>query len=113
MLSKELLEGAQQFSTLKTELDTVIAGGNRDMAALAQLIRGDMYLAQGQKQDALYDYLRTVVLYEQVKEVQPEALFKAAQMLEELRDPRATDLRKKLVADFPASDYAKRVRTTL
>lgn len=101
------LIGAQQYSTLKTELDSAMGQGSREVAAIAQMMRGDMYLAQGQKQDALLDYLRTVVLYEQVKEVQPEALAKAARQLEELRDPRAAELRKKLAAEYPNSPQAK------
>ena len=100
---------SQQYASLKKELDEVIATGPRDMASIALLARGDMLLAQGQKQDALYDYLRVRVLYQNVAELQPEALFKAAQMLEELRDPRAADLRKTLVTEYRDSEYAKRV----
>jgi len=105
----ESLKGAEQFSLLKSELEKTITAGPREAAALAQLLRGDMYLAQGQKTEALLDYLRTVILYEQVKEVQPEALFNAAQLLDELRDPRAADLKKKLRENFSASPFAKRI----
>jgi len=105
----EALEGSEQFSLLKADLERLIAEGTREAAALAQLKRGDMYLAQGQKNEALLDYLRTVVLYEQVKEVQPEALFNASRLLEELRDPRAGELKKKLVEEYSASPWAKRV----
>ena len=105
----EALKGAEQYSLLKSDLEKTIGAASREAAALAQLLRGDMYAAQGQKNEALLDYLRTVILYEQVKEVQPEALFKAAQLLEELRDPRAAELKKKLRENFSGSPYAKQM----
>jgi TolA-binding protein len=105
----DALKGAEQFGLLKSELEKAIGGGSRETAALAQLLRGDMYLAQGQKNEALLDYLRTVILYEQVKEVQPEALFKAARLLEELRDPRAAELKKALIEKYPDNAYAKQI----
>ncbi len=67
-----------------------------------------MFLAQGQKNEALLDYLRTVILYEKEASVRPEALFKAAGLLEELRDPRAAELRKKLAEEYPNSPYVKK-----
>lgn len=104
----EALKAAEMYSVLKSDLDKVISGPSRETAALAQLMRGDMYLAQGQKNEALYDYLRTVVLYEKVQGVRPEALFKAAQLLEVLRDPRGVELRKKLAEEYPNSPFARR-----
>lgn len=105
----EALKSAEMFAVLKADLEKVINGGLRDTAALAQLMRGDMYAAQGQKNEALLDYLRTVILYEKVTELQPEALYKAATLLEELRDPRAAELKKKLVQEYGSSPYAKKV----
>ncbi len=105
----QALQGAEQYAILKRELDDAIAKAPRDVAAMAQLMRGDMYAAQGQKNDALLDYLRTVILYEKERESRPEALFKAAKLLEELRDPRAADLRKMLTSEFPNHPYARQV----
>jgi tetratricopeptide (TPR) repeat protein len=104
----EALNGAESYVLLKKDLDEAIGKGPRDMAAVAQLLRGDMYLAQGQKNEALLDYLRTVILYEKETAIQPEALYKAAGLLENLRDPRAADMRKKLAAEYPNSPYAKK-----
>jgi tetratricopeptide (TPR) repeat protein len=104
----DALKIAEMFPTLKNDLEKVIKEGSRPMAALAQMMRGEMYAAQGQKNEALLDFLRTALLYEDVKQLQPEALFKAAQLLEELRDPRAAELRKKLAQDYPNSPYAKK-----
>ncbi len=104
----EALKAAELYPLLKKDLDDVIAMGSRETAAMAQILRGDMYLAQGQKNEALLDYLRTVILYEKEAALQPEALYKAAGLLEELRDPRAVDLRKKLATDYPNSPFVKK-----
>ncbi|EFK97486.1 hypothetical protein LDC_0474, partial [sediment metagenome] len=71
--------------------------------------RGNMNRQVGQKEAATLDYLRVVVLYENVKSVQPEALCKAAEMLEELRDARAETLRKKLVQEYKDSEWAAKL----
>jgi len=104
------LNEAERFSTLKKELDTVIINGPRDAAAEAQIMRGDMARKQGSKEDAFKDYMRTALLFKDVKSVQPEALFKAAEILDEMRDPRGDLLRKEIVAEHPESEYAKKLR---
>ncbi len=103
------LLAADRASSLKKDLDEVIATGPREMAAAAQIMRGNMNRQAGQKEAATLDYLRVVVLYENVKSVQPEALYKAAEMLEELRDARAETLRKKLVQEYKDSEWAAKL----
>lgn len=95
-------------TTLGQSVDSAIAKGSRENAAAAHIARADMAKTEGNKQDALLDYLRVVILYEQVKTIQPEALYKTAQCLEELRDPRAEDWRKKLMADYPQDPWASK-----
>ena len=56
------------------------------------------------------DYLRVVLLYESEKDVQPEALFKTAEALKALRDPRAPEYSKKLVEQYPDSPYAQKAK---
>ncbi len=108
MYWKALL-GAERTSTLNKELDEAIATGSRELAAIAQIMRGDIRMAEGKREEAVLDYLRTVLLFDQIKTVQPEALFKASQALDELRDPRADELKKKLREQYPASDFAKKL----
>jgi hypothetical protein len=48
-----------------------------------------------------------------VKAAQPEALFKAAEVLDELRDPRADQLRKQLVGEYPTSEFAAKAKAKL
>ncbi len=100
---------SNQNEALKKELDSVVATGTRQMVATAMVMRGNMNRDAGQKEVALLDYLRVVILFENIKEAQPEALYKAAEILEELRDPRADELRKKLVQEYKDSDYAAKL----
>jgi hypothetical protein len=109
LLYWKALLAAGQTETLKKALADVIATGTREMAAAAQIMRGNMNHAAGQDEAALLDYLRTVILFEQVKSVQPEALFRAAEVLEKMRDPRAEAMRKKLVQDYRDSEWAAKL----
>lgn len=100
---------AGRGASLKKDLDDVIASGPRPMVAAAMMMRGNMSREGGQKEPALLDYLRVVILFDNIRELQPEALFKAAEILDELRDPRADELRKKLVQEYKDSEYAAKV----
>ncbi len=108
---REVLLQAKQYDKLETLLNGVITTGTRTEAARAQVMRGDIRAAQNQLEAALLDYLRTVVLFESEKEVQPEAMYKAAAMLKALRDPRAADWTQKLIAQYPGNPYAEKAKT--
>lgn len=103
---RQALLNAKQFDKLGPVLDDLIEKGSRADAAKAQTMRGDIKLAQGQVDGAVLDYLRTVVLFENEKEAQPEALFKAGEALEKLRDPRAKSMFEKLRTEYAASPFA-------
>jgi tetratricopeptide (TPR) repeat protein len=98
-----------QNAALKKELDDAIATGGRDVVAGAQVIRGNMLRGEGRKDDALSDYVRTILFFEDAKESRPEALFKAAELLDDLQDPRADEMRKTLLKEYPDSEFAKKV----
>jgi tetratricopeptide (TPR) repeat protein len=104
---------AQQYEKLDGRLDDVIAKGSRKDAARAQLLRGDLKAAQNQLEAAVLDYLRTAILFKAEAEVQPAALFKAAETLEKLRDNRAKEFYQRVVSEHPASPEAARARTKL
>ena len=108
-LMRKAMLAAKQYSTLTKQLDAVVAGANREDAAKAQTMRGDVQLAQNNLEPALLDYLRTATLFDDVKDanIQAEACFKAAQVMEKLRDARAKALYQKVVQDYPSSSYAK------
>ena len=110
---RDTLIKAGKVAQLEPVLDKVIQGGSRADAARAQIMRGDIRRSQGQLESAALDYLRTVILFEKEKSSQPEALFKAASALEELRDRRYKELYKRLANDYPNSPYASEARAKL
>lgn len=103
------LLAADRSSALKKELEDAITSGGHEVACAAQLMHGDMNRKAGMKEAAFLDYMRTVELYTDVKAGRPEALFKAAEVLEELRDPRADQLRRRLARDFKDSEWAAKL----
>jgi len=103
------LAGAQMNAVLKQSLTEAISGESRTLAALALVRRGDMNKADGKRDDAVLDYLRSILMYEDVAASQPEALFKAAQLFDEMRESRAEELKKRLRANYPDSPYARKL----
>ena len=61
---------------------------------------------------ALIDgYLRTVVFFQGIKSVQPEALYKAAKCFEEKgQHSYAEKMRKELLSSYPQSEEARQLR---
>ena len=103
---------AKQYPALIRQLDAVAAAGVRAEAARAQTMRGDIQLDQNNVELAAMDYLRTAILFADVNDaaILGEATYKAAAALEQLRDPRAKDLYKKVVSDYGESPYAAQAR---
>ncbi len=92
-------------------LDKAIQSGSREEAARAQILRGDLRLSENKNKEAVLDYLRTAILFEAQKDVQPEALFKAAQTFELLRDSaRAKAFYDKLKAEYPDSSFGQQAK---
>lgn len=108
----EALLQAGSEASLKRILTEAVQRGDRDLAAKAQVKRGDIDRKAGNFKDALVDgYLRTIILFEGVKSVQPEALFKAMQCFEELGQMSyAEKMRSRLLNKFPESKYAQSVQ---
>ena len=112
---RQAMLAAKQYPALVRELDAVAAAGSRPDAARAQIMRGDIQLAQNNLEQAAMDFLRTAILFLDVKDpaIQGEAHLKAAQALESLRDPRAKDLYRRLVEKFPSAPQAAQARAKL
>ena len=108
----QALIDADREATLRQILDRAAEQGPRELAALAQIRRGDIDMKNGKFKDALVDgYLRTVVLFDGVKQYQPEALYKAARCFEQLNETgNAEKMRKRLLESFPESSYAQQVQ---
>jgi lipopolysaccharide biosynthesis regulator YciM len=98
---------------LKEALTDGIKRGDRQTMALAQILRGDIAMKEGEFKDALIDgYLRTVCLFREVKALQPEALYKAAQCFEKLSQPSHMEkMRKKLLDDYPNDPYTQKIKS--
>ena len=90
-----------------------IEHGSRETAAAAQIMRGNIDFDQGRYRDALVDgYLRTIMLFRDVKQVQPEALYRAVRAHEQLGEhSHAEKFKKMLLSDYPQSSYSKDLRS--
>jgi hypothetical protein len=102
---------ADRSAKLSGLLDEAIKKGGREASASALILRGDMLMDKKQPRDALKDgYLRVVVLYENVRSAQPEALFKASKAFDALQqNPNAEKMRTLLRTKYPGSEYAKKL----
>jgi TolA-binding protein len=108
----EALEKDGRTAKLASVLGDAIKSGSREVAAVAQIRRADSVRAAGNTKKALIDgYLRTVILFRDVKSVQPEALWKAAQSFQEIgQTTYAEKMRKRLIEQFPRSPEAQKAR---
>ncbi len=104
---------AGRGSEVDKVIQAMIQSGKNESVAVAYLKRGDLFVARGNHKDALIDgYLRTVLLYSSVKEIQPEALFKTVKSFEELKQAtNAEKWRKKLLAEYPSDPYTAKLRS--
>jgi len=92
-------------------LDDAIQTGAREVAAVALVKRGDIFMAKRETKKALLDgYLRTVLMFQDVKSIQPEALYKAVKAHEALNENNyAEKWRKRLLSSYGTSEYAKKL----
>ena len=91
---------------LRKELDKVIGSATPDMVCAAYLMRGNMFLKMGSEDDALSDFLKIITLFQSQKAAQPEALYRAAELLSKTNDPRGAEFRKKLIQDYPGNEFS-------
>jgi tetratricopeptide (TPR) repeat protein len=89
-----------------------IKSGDRAASASALIMRGDVILAGGETNEnakkALRDgFLRVITLYKSEKDVQPEALYKAAKCFDKLgQSSRADQMRTALKSEYGSSEWA-------
>lgn len=98
---------------LRSILTQAIQTGSRELAAIAQVKRGDIDMKNGDFRNALIDgYLRTVLLFQQVGSIQPEALYKAAKCFTEIgMTTHAEEMRKNLLQNYPQNEWAQKLRS--
>lgn len=96
-----------QKSTLRRELERWVTSGQPEGAAWAYVMRGDLLMREGQEEQALVDgYLRTVLMFEDVRSCRREALEKTIRAMERVGDHRAETYRKALREEFPEPEPA-------
>jgi len=103
----QALLGSGRITEVAKMVDEDIASGSREAAARAQVVRGDMKVASGQFEEALLDYLRTIILFKAQTEVLPEATYKTAVALKKMNHPRAAEYFQKTMTEFPKTEYAE------
>ncbi|MDI6773992.1 MAG: tetratricopeptide repeat protein [Verrucomicrobiota bacterium] len=108
----QALRQAGLIVRLKKTLLDAIESGPRDTVAMAQIARGDIEMDAGNTKDALVDgYLRTIMLFQDVKHAQPEALAKAMKAHEKLGEhSHAEKWKRKLLNDYPESSYSRNLK---
>jgi len=78
------------------DLSEAIATGPREIVPVAQNMRGDVLRAAGRKEEALEEYLRTILFFEDADGAWTDALTRASELYEALGDAsRAGELRQK------------------
>ncbi len=97
---------------LRASLRTAVETGGREVAAVAQVRRGDLEMQDKKPREALLDgYLRTILLFQDVAFIQPEALYKAIKAHEALNEMQyAERWRKRLLGSFGTSEYAAKIK---
>lgn len=105
------LRGAGDQERLLPLLDQMISKGGRQAAAVAQVMRGNIHLEQGDPRSALFDFMRTTLLFRSVREVQPEALYRTADCFTRMGyEDKADRFYKQLQEQYPESEFAARAK---
>lgn len=106
---KALLQSDKK-AKLNELLGKAISSGNRMASASALVMRGDFLMEQKEYFNSLKDgYLRAVVLYADVRAVQPEAMYKAAKAFEAMGNTvDSQKLISELRTKYPQSEYARK-----
>lgn len=91
-----LIDSGQSQKAAK-DIGEAIATGPRELVAAAQVMRGNLRMKAGNQEDALEDYLRTILFFEKAPPaVRTEAIVQAVAILEGMGDTaRANELRQK------------------
>jgi tetratricopeptide (TPR) repeat protein len=102
-------------ATLNRILAKAVVDANPEIAASAHNMRGDIEMQKGNFDEALISgYLRTIALFKQAKQAQPEALYKASKCFEQLRPAQlsnADKMKKRLLAEYPQDPYAEKLKS--
>ena len=94
-LEADLLIAEKKFDDASAVLSVISKGGDQKTAMFANNAKGDMLMAQGNKSEALFMYLRNVILFKPGKSQEAEkSITEAVKILEEQKNPRASEFEK-------------------
>ncbi len=98
-------------SKLAPLLAKAVSSGDHVASGSALIMRGNMLMEEKKPMDALKDgYLRVIILYSNVRSIQPEALFMGAQAFEALgQNANAEKLRSTLRSKYGSSEFARKL----
>ncbi len=98
------------YKSAEPILDDMSKSGNDVLAAFAFNAKGDMLQKQGHKKDAVIAYMQTALIFDKSNPERPEALFKAAKLLDEMGDKRSVKFAEKLKTEYPDNSFAKQLK---
>lgn len=84
----------KEYSKVDAYLKQLMTSKDDKDAAFAFNMRGQVYLAQGQKKQAVLEYLKTVLLFDskKLRKERAEAKKQAIAIMKELKDPRVSKI---------------------
>ncbi len=108
----DILLKEDKVPALKSSLREAVETGNRELAAMAVVRRGDLEMKAKNYKEALVDgYLRAILLFQDVNMVQPEALYGAVKAHEALNEVQfAERWRKRLLSSYANSEFASKLK---
>jgi len=108
------LRELRDYRTAESLLNQVgIEGATEELKAQALVCRGESLMERGEMREALFAFLRVVVLHFREKPLHAKALYLASRCAasEKVQMPdRAQDLKLELIANHPDTSYAQRAR---
>ena len=108
----QALLAENKLGRLNQMIDKAVSSGSHAVQAMALNMRGAAKKKERDFENALIDgYLRVVTLYSAVKDAQPEALYHAAECMQEMgRVTDAEKMRKELLTKYGRSQYAQKLK---
>jgi len=106
---------AERYPKLRDVLTKAEEEGDMTIKARVEIARGDIERQQGNFEEALVKgYLRAITLYENVKEIQPEALYKSILCFKALGQTTYAKQRlETLTKQYPDDPYTPKARAAL
>lgn len=90
-------------------IDKLMKSPDDSLASSAFIRKGDILARKNNKKEAALAYFQAALLFPKSSD-RPEALFKSAQMLNDLKDTRSAKFADILKAEYPGNEYTKQLK---